>query len=72
MRFMATDAEAQKLGTFRRVDFFVQNFPDDKKVNKLKVLSTIVSKLIFAAKVHNWNIKGEQNKNEATKNFEML
>ena len=29
-------AEAEKLKTFRRADFCVQNFPDDKKVRKFK------------------------------------
>ena len=32
-----TDAEAEKLKTFRRADLFVQNFPDTKKVRKFCV-----------------------------------
>ena len=47
--------EAEKLKTFRRADFCLQNFPD---VNS-NFATKIVNKLIFAIKVHNWNIKGE-------------
>ena len=32
----SSDPEAEKLKTFQRADFCVQNFPDDKKVRKFK------------------------------------
>ena len=43
--------------TFRRADFCVQNFPDDKKVHKLKFCDKKVHKLDFNRKMHIWNNK---------------
>ena len=50
---MGPTQEADKLKSFRRADFCVQNFPDDKKVRTFKFCDNFFCKLIFAAKVLN-------------------